>query len=171
MYVDQLVFGHGRCCAERRGLIVHRHRLAGAPQLGETLLDQLPEETTVDPYPQARIDVTGLAPDAAHTRIIEHAQAMISDPSGEVAAAYPTGITAAADDAFRGLIAILERHRPRRCTSCGSAPHVPAVHYVDNATGRHYWPSDDYRDAARGLATGIPGQAEIAGPENPGQEG
>lgn len=149
VYVDQLVCGLGRCCAERAGLIVRRYRIAAGPQAGETLLDHLPaKESGVEPYPQIRIDVTDLDPDTAHRKIVEHVRAQISDPTGEIAAAYPHGITAACDDTFRGLVAILERHAPytivrgtRRVPICG---------------GDGPWPCPDYRDAAVGLATGLP---------------
>lgn len=158
VFVDQLVFGYGHCCAEKRGLIVHRYRLAARPQTGETLLDHLPEETRMEPFPQIRIDVTDLTPDAAHNKILEHARAMISDPSGEIAAAYPSGITAASDDAFRGLAGILERHDPRPgVLSTGADDYSDArcSHCIELETSVP-WPCDDYRDAARGLATGLP---------------
>jgi hypothetical protein len=158
VFVDQLVYGFGRCCAEKRGLIIHRYRLAARPQAGETLLDHLPEKEDAvaahpapEPFLQVRIDVTGLDPEAAHRAIVEHAHAMISDPTGEFAAAYPNGITAATDDAYRGLIGILERHAPLdlgangiRCSRC-PADAAPAG-----------WPCPDYRDAARGLAAALP---------------
>lgn len=150
VYVDQLVFGLGRCCAERAGLIVRRYRFPHQHQVGETLLDHLPEGAGVEPYPQIRIDVAGLDPATAHAKIVEHGRSMIADPSGEIAAAYPHGMTAAADDAFRGLVAILERHAPGLAIAvclCDHAPHTDAL---------DAWPCDDYRDAAAGLATGLP---------------
>jgi hypothetical protein len=151
VYVDQLVFGRGRCCAEKAGLLVVRYRFPHQHQQGPSLLDHLPEGARVEPYPNAhRIDVAGLAPDAAHTKIVEHARAMIADPSGEIAAAYPHGLTAATDAAFLGLIGILERHAPGLATGyrlCGHAPHTEAL---------DAWPCPDYRDAAAGLATGLP---------------
>ncbi len=119
---------------------------AGRPNLSD-------EETPVQPYPQPRIDVTGLDPETAHRKIVEHAGIMIADPTGEIAAAYPNGITAATDDAYRGLIGILERHAPRDhggpyCANCALVPGSPDP-----------WPCRDYRDAAAGLATGLPGTA------------
>jgi hypothetical protein len=155
VYVDQLVYGRGRCCAEKAGLLVVRYRFPHQHQQGPSLLDHLPEGAHVEPYPTSpRIDVAGLGPDAAHTKIVEHARAMISDPSGEIAAAYPNGITAATDDAFRGLANILERHAPdpdgchrfcSRCVAEATRGPVPVP-----------WPCPDYRDAAAGLATGLP---------------
>lgn len=154
VYVDQLVFGYGRCCAEKRGLIIRRHRFAAAAQTGETLLDHLPEEHhRMEPYPQPRIDVTGLDPADAHRKIVDHARFMIGDPSGEIAAAYPNSITAAADDAFRGLIGILERHAPSGLNSTGSTACGPCDESAGRPSG---WPCDDYYNAARGLATGLP---------------
>lgn len=157
VYVDQAVYGLGRCCAEKAGLIVIRYRFPHQHQVGETLLDHLPKEARVEPFPQARIDVAGLEPADAHRKIVEHARAMISDPTGEIAAAFPAGITAAADDAFRGLIGILERHAPddiaERGIYCGDQPHLERL---------TIWPCDDYRDAARGLATGLPEPAAAA---------
>lgn len=162
VFVDQLVFGYGRCCAEKRGLVVHRYRLPAAQQAGETLFDHLPaKETSVEPFPQIRIDVTGLDPADAHRKIVEHARSMIADPSGEIAAAYPDGMTAATDDAFRGLVAILERHAPVELSKdpaapafCGACVDRPAA--TDNVFA---WPCADYRDAAAGLATGLPAAA------------
>jgi hypothetical protein len=160
VYVDQLVYGLGRCCAERRGLIVHRYRLPASQQAGETLLDHLPTEDRVEPYPQPRIDVAGLDTAGAHAKIVEHARSMISDPTGEIAAAYPNGITAAADDAFRGLVGILERHAPVERTKHPEQPHfcgacVERPEFDGPSAGD--WPCADYADAARGLATGLPG--------------
>lgn len=152
VYVDQLVAGFGRCCAENRGLIVIRHRIAARPQHGPTLLDQLPGRTLMEAFPQVRIDVTDLAPRAAHTKIVEHARSMISDPSGEIAAAYPHGITAATDAAFRGLVDILERHAPMDYGTMGAG----CQHHGHPGAGEA-WPCDDYRAAAAGLATGLPG--------------
>lgn len=149
VYVDQLVFGRGRCCAERAGLIVTRYRFPHQHQAGETLLDHLPTEgARVEPYPQIRIDVAGLDPADAHAKIVEHARSMIADPTGELAAAYPNGLTAATDDAFRGLVGILERHAPDVDRSSGPWCSHPN-------TGER-WPCADYADASRGLATGLP---------------
>ena len=158
VYVDQLVYGLGRCCAEKRGLIAHRYRLPAGQQAGETLLDQL-KETRMDPYPQIRIDVTGLTPETAHAKIVAHARSMISDPTGEIAAAYPNGVTAVADDVFRGLVGILERHAPVERTKHPEQPHfcgacVERPEFDGPSAGD--WPCPDYADAARGLATGLP---------------
>lgn len=157
VYVDQLVYGLGRCCAERAGLIVIRYRFPHQHQTGETLLDHLPKEARVEPFPQARIDVAGMDAPTAHAKIVAHAHTMISDPTGEIAAAFPHGITAAADDAFRGLAGILERHAPT------NGALKPAGDYSDARCGEIHdleasvaWPCADYRDAARGLATGLP---------------
>lgn len=159
VYVDQLVFGLGRCCAEKAGLIVRRYRLPAGQQAGETLLDYLPaKETRVEPFPQIRIDVAGLDAETAHRKIVEHARSMISDPTGEIAAAYPAGITAATDDAFRGLVGILERH----------APHLVAGEFTCDDHDGQPWPCLDYRDAARGLATGLPADPDAHPYTQPG---
>lgn len=149
VYVDQLVAGLGHCCAAKAGLIVHRYRLAARPQNGPTLLDHLPEDT-VEPYPQVRVDVTGLDPADAHRKIVEHARSMVSPPGS----AFPAEVLDAANDQWAGIVAILERHAPLdlaangiRCSHC-SADQAPAG-----------WPCDDYRDACRGLATGLPTRA------------
>jgi hypothetical protein len=155
VYVDQLVYGLGRCCAEKAGLIVIRHRFPHQRQQGESLLDHLPEGARVEPFPQIRIDVAGLPARDAHTKIVEHARSMIADPTGELAKAYPNGMTAATDDAFRGLVGILERHAPRSVVADAA---VCDRDYV-TGTGITAWPCDDYRDAAAGLATGLPAAA------------
>jgi hypothetical protein len=151
VYVDQAIYGLGRCCAEKAGVVVRRWRLAHTEQAGDTLLDHLPKEIPVEPYPMTpRIDVTGDAPRDAHRRIVDHARVMLTDPTGEHAAVL-TPVSVACDDAYRGLIAILERHAPddvlERGIYCGDNPHLRAS---------IMWPCEDYSDAARGLATGLP---------------
>ena len=191
VYVDQMICGYGRCCAEKRGLIVHRYRLPARHQSGETLLDHLPaKESGVEPFPTTfRIDVSDLEPADAHRKILEHCRSMISDPTGEIAAAYPDGLTAATDDAFRGLVRLLERHAPTHPTYPSDCEH----HYSLGAGTMYAWPCQDYRDAAAGLAvlaglaaglpetsplprrtrsaTALTGPAELAEPDatDPGQ--
>ncbi len=154
VFVDQLVFGFGWCCAAKRGLIVHRYRLPATIQTGATLFDHLPEEIPVlDPYPQVRIDVTGLTPVDAHRKIVEHARSMITD-AARAAVVFPPGVLEAVNDQWSGVIAVLERHAPDdvpgRGIYCGDQPHLERL---------TRWPCDDYRDVSRGLATGLPGTA------------
>lgn len=150
VFVDQLVYGLGRCCAEKAGLVVHRYRLPAHTQVGETLLDHLPKEHHVDPYPQARIDVTGMTPNEAHAKILELARALVEPLP--VVAAFPSEVTEALGATAAGLVAILERHAPSdtalRVTCCDHAPHFDRL---------EAWPCDDYRDAAAGFAVNLPG--------------
>lgn len=157
VYADQLVFGMGRCCAEKHGLLVRRWRLASTnPAEALTLFDRPEDLMELDMQgTQPRVDVTGLNPAATHAKIVGHARIMIADESGEIAAEFPAGVTAATDDAFRGLIGILERHAPH--TYAADTSCVRCFNHA--ATGRDHliaWPCDDYRDAARGISTGLP---------------
>jgi hypothetical protein len=109
----------------------------------------------VESYPQVRIDVTGQPADVAHARIMDHARnAIVDDPA--IAGVFPESTTTAANDTFRGLIAILERHAPDHDTECSK----PCVDTPGHDFEYVSWPCDDYRDAARGLATGLPDDPE-----------
>ncbi len=93
--------------------------------------------------PLAALDVSKLTPGAAHAAILaELAQVRLEDPA-----------------ALAGRHRILDRHGPRperswldRCSSCTSE--------IDAEPDE--WPCPDYLDAAAGLVTGLPGQAEYA---------
>lgn len=146
VYVDQLVFGYGRCCAEKRGLIVHRYRLPAGAQAGETLLDHLPKEARVEPFPQARIDVAGMTPAEAHAKILELARAMVPPVPGVLP--FGADVVEAMAAAAAGLVAILERHAPEVDRASGPWCTHPNI--------GERWPCDDYRDAAAGFAVNLP---------------
>lgn len=142
----------GRCCAEKRGLIVRRWRLTAtnptdAPRLFDSLEDLMAYESFPEPGPypeQLRIDVSGLPPADAHSDIVTAARAAIeADP--EIIAKFPNGLTAVSNAHFNGLVRILERH-------------FPTGDLCDHCTGLYGkpWPCADYRDASAGLATGLP---------------
>lgn len=154
VYVDQLVYGLGRCCAEKAGLIVVRYRFPHQHQTGETLLDHLPEEHHVDPFPTARVDVAGLDPFTAHAKIMELARAMLTPAPG--LAPFPAEVVEAMTAAAQGLVDILERH----------APHddPTEVHCSEVWHSMLAWPCPDYRDAAAGFAVNLPAGREITTP-------
>lgn len=153
MYVDRLVYGYGRCCAEKAGLVVHRYRLPAGTQTGPNLLDHLPEEPDVEPYPQIRIDVAGVSADTAHTTIVTHARSMICASDGTSPGSVPAEVIDAANDQWSGMAAILERHSPIMAVRVATGePDGALCRYCT----RQGWPCPDYRDACRGLATGLP---------------
>ena len=185
VYVDQLVHGYGHCCAEKRGLIVRRHRLrhdppgTGAPTLFDT-------EEPVEPFPQARIEVAGMTPADAHAAVLKHVREVADTQNNpQVARLFDPSVNAAATAQFDGLAAILERHAPaehsvkidpRSGEPCepmalyghGQPAETTAVlcagHLEIGAGRARYgyaaWPCDDYRNAAAGFAIGLPEAAQ-----------
>ncbi len=152
VYVDQLVHGMGRCCAEKRGLIVRRWRLATTnPTDAPTLFDR--PEDLMEPYPQPRIDVTGLPPEQAHTRIVAFVRELGNEASLPVAV-FPAEVAEAAAAQWDGTGRVLARHAPRPAVVFPlDAPHTePDVCRRCCTT----WPCIDYRDVTAGVATGLP---------------
>lgn len=111
--------------------------------------------------PTIRVDVTGMAPQDAHTAILEHLDA-VATVMVELRPAYAVAeltdhrgdrASTAAHDQLVAARRILVRHAPRldlrdiyRC-----------LHDWHSTPGRlTTWPCADYRDAAAGVAAGLP---------------
>lgn len=155
VYVDQMICGLGRCCAEQQGLIVRRWHLTAPDPTAPTLFDR-PEDITMEPFPQIRIDLAGLPAAEAHARILAHHDAM-STVNPFIAAVIPEAAEATQDH-LRGQRNILARHAPRHAVIVPDDWLLDAPHAIPDVCQHHAttWPCDDYRDAAAGLATGLP---------------
>ena len=155
VYADQAVFGMGRCCAERHGLIVRRWRLPTDPTPDTPALFDRPEDL-MDPYPQPRIDVAGLNPAAAHCRILSYVRTIALD-SGTPMVGVPAEVSEAAAAQWAGMLRIIERHAPQYPPTPGSCAHRGCLD--QDLT----WPCPDYRDATAGLAEGLPAVPAVTG--------
>lgn len=106
----------------------------------------------IEPYPQLRVDVTGLDPAHAHSTILGHARVVLAPQSGPTVLDHETVDTLNA--LFAGVLRILERHAPdpdgeyRFCTSCIAEARRGPVPVT--------WPCKDFYDAAASLTTGMP---------------
>lgn len=171
VYVDQMVFGLGRCCAEKRGLLTRRWNLPAAnPADAPTLFDRPEDLMDLEPFPQPRIDVTHLNRPDAHARVLLFVRDIAEDASAAMHAAahgiLPEVAEAAAAQ-WAGIVRILERHAPdpdgehRFCSHCVAEAPRGAVPVA--------WPCTDYRDATTGLACGLPDQP-APDPEAPTNE-
>ncbi len=102
-----------------------------------------------EPFPQPRIDVTGLDAATAHTKIVDQARTLLSTPDSRLY--FTPDILEAVDATWHGVIRVLERHAPGFTVGagvilCDHAPHVDAG---------DTFPCPDYLDVAAGLATGL----------------
>lgn len=145
VYTDRLIFGLGRCCAENRGYLIRRWRLTANPHPEAPTLFDIPKDI-MEPFPQIRVDVTGLAPDAAHTAIVNQL-AGVAAVNPILAEAVPD-VVDASQDHFAGMGRILERHAPYRDDT--------GVYCTHEWHRMIAWPCADYRDTAAGLAAGLP---------------
>lgn len=100
----------------------------------------------MEPFPEVRVDVVGLDPLIAHRKIMDNARVMFLPPAP--GHRLPSDVVEQVGAVGEGIIAILERHAPGPHGLCAS----------EDSVGER-WPCDDYRDAARGLARGLPADA------------
>jgi hypothetical protein len=115
----------------------------------------------VEPFPEVRVNVAGLDPRTAHGKIMDNARVMFLPPDPEHVPSTPADVVEQVGAIGEGIIAILERHTPR----CGGhprpwmqcAPGVCSAECERCGSGSE-WPCDDFRDAARGLARGLPSE-------------